>query len=279
MSNPKKHSFSRLNTFAEICERRSAFDALIPGDWSSTPIKRGNHVHDALQEVAIHMTRGLTAVQAAEIVAQDPPEGYLKQPVLASYLERAVPLFEQLTPMKGKVEEWFESARGLDICGKIDLQSSRTPLFDGSGLPCGSAEGHCVIDHKTIGNPARMKSSYEARKSLQLQIYCLATGARNAGFIYFLPGSAPVRGVMATFDEAQLALTQIWLTKTLDVVDSRWVEAKRLFGVEMNTDLEVKGYNLRPFSLAAPGHALCTAKFCDHWDICLGKGSSPDKEK
>lgn len=276
--NPKKHSFSRLNTFSDICERRSAFAALISGDWDTPPIKRGNHVHAALEHMATHMTGGLTAVQAAELVAGDPPEGYLKAPVLASYLERAVPVFEQLTPMKGKVEEWFNHCGLLKIVGKIDLQSSRTPLFDPNGKPCGSTEGHCVLDHKTIGNPMRINSPHEAKRSLQLQIYCLATGARNAGFIYYLPGGAPVRGVVVSFDEAQLTLTESWLTTTLNVVDSRWVEAKRLSGCG-NGAPEVAGFNLQPFSLAAPGHGLCSAKYCDHWDICLGKGTSPDKEK
>lgn len=270
MSNPKKHSFSRLNTFTDVCERRHAFDALIPGDWSSAPIKRGNHVHAALEAMAIHMTRGLTAVEASELVAENQPDGSLKPHVLAGYLEKSVPVFEQLTPIKGKVEEWFERAGGLAICGKIDLQSSRTPLFDPNGRICGSTEGHCVLDHKSIGNPARMKSAYECTQSLQLMIYCLATGAKNAGFLYYLPGIAPVRGVVVSFDEEPLRLMKKWLTTMLTVVDSRWVEAKRLSGCG-NGAPEVSGFNLQPFALARPGHGLCSAKYCDHWTRCLGK--------
>jgi hypothetical protein len=276
MSNPKRHSFSRLNTFAEICERRSAYDSLLK-DWVDTPAsKRGSHVHDALEQVAKRMVNGETAVEAAEYIAEHPPEGFLKQPVLAGYLERAVVALEHITPIEGRVEQWFEEAAGLPIVGKIDLVSATTPVFDNYGLPTHSVPGLCVVDYKTTGSPARIKDKWEAKKSLQLKIYCLATGARNAGFLWFLP-SGPVKGTFVHFEEDDLAIAKLWLRHTLEVVQSRWdVAARPRMGdhAPLTTDHLVEGYDLSGFSLAAPGHGLCNAKFCEHWDRCLGKKDS-----
>jgi RecB family exonuclease len=271
MSNPKRHSFSRLDTFANVCQRRHAYDALLK-DWVDTPASlRGNHVHDALETMAKHMIAGQTAVEAAEYVAEHPPPGYLKEEALAGYLQRAVPVFEHITPIPGGTEAWFDEAGGLDICGKIDLQSATTPVFDNYGLPTHSVPGLCVLDHKTTASPARIKDKWEAKKSLQLKIYCLATGARNAGFLWYLP-SGPVKGTMVHFEEDDLAIAKLWLRHTTEVVQSRWAEAKRngskMYG---HSDELVEGYDLSGFSLAAPGHGLCNAKFCEHWDRCLGK--------
>jgi len=281
VSNPKKHSFSRISTFSEICERRGAFDSLIPREWDSAPIKRGNHVHDMLERMALLMIEGDTAVQAAEAVAESKlcTEGYLKPNVAANYLQRAVPVFEHLKPRKEGVEAWFRDVSGLPIVGKIDLISETTPLVDPSGYVIGSVDKLCILDHKTIGNPARMKGTYEAKKSLQLKIYCLATGARNAGFIYYLPTGA-VRVVVVEFTEAELDIARTWLDLTLKTINRRWEEAAALSGRETGAP-EVEGFNLLPFSLAEPGHPLCNAKFCDHWDRCLGRkadNSSSDKD-
>lgn len=251
-------------------------DALIDGDWDSPAIHRGNHVHDMLENMALYMTKGMTAVEAAEAVHEsDAFDGYLKPPAAASYLERAIPVFELIKPKKGGVEAWFKDAQKLPIIGKIDLQSSTTPVFGPNGLPVDSREEDCVLDHKTIGNPARMKGAHEAKKSLQLRIYCLATGMNTGGFIYYLP-SGPVRGVVVTFTDAELALTREWLRLQLDVIDSRWERAKELSGSD-TTAPDIGGYNLQPFSLAEPGHGLCSPKWCDHWAECLGK-KSPSKK-
>jgi len=270
MPNPKKHSFSRMNTFADICERRHAFDALIPGDWDTPAIKRGNHVHDSLEQMANLMVAGESARDAAEYLAENPPEGYLKQKVLAGYLERAVPVFELLDPIKGGVEAWFDDVEGLPIIGKIDLQSMTIPVFDDHGRPSHAISGHCVIDHKTTASPARIKTKWDAKKSLQLQIYCLATGARTAGFLWYLP-TGEVRGTMVDFSEDELAKAKLWLHHTTNVIQSRWQEAKTLGASGGGPGPHLSGYDLSPFSLAAPGHGLCNEKFCDHWEQCLGK--------
>ena len=271
--NPKNHSFSRISNFVEICERRHAFDALIKRSWNSAPIKRGNHVHDMLEHVGILMSKGDSAVQACERIAEVCTEGYLKPHVAAGYLERALPVFELLAPKVGGLETWFEDVAQLPIVGKIDMVSTQTPMFDGSGIPTHFVEELCVIDHKTIGSPARMKGQFEAKKSLQLKIYCLATGARNACFLYYLPTGA-VRGVSVKFTEADLELAKLWLAGTLAVIDSRWVAAKELSGCG-NGAPEVDGFNLLPFALAdAPGSGLCSPKFCDFWDQCLGATST-----
>ena len=93
------------------------------------------------------------------------------------------------------------------------------------------------------------------------------TGHRNAGFLYYLP-SGVVRGVVVKFDEADLKLTKKWLTAQLDVVDSRWLGAKDKAG----------NYDLSNFALAAPGHPLCCAKWCDYWDRCLGAKDDTEQE-
>jgi len=269
--NPKNHSFSRLNTFTSICERRHAFDALVPEKADSPALRRGTHVHDALENMAELIIAGETAVAAAEAVGDDPPEGSLSRDVLRGYLDRAVPVFEHLAPLKGGVEAWFRKIEGMPIVGKIDLQSKRIPIFDERGLPVGSKPGLCVLDHKTTSSPARIQDGREARRSLQLRIYCLATEITTAGFLWFLP-SGPVRGTLVEFTPEELETSRKWLQEELGVVDSRWAEAARKDG----PGPQIEGYDLSSFALAAPGHGLCSEKHCRHWFRCLG---APDTKE
>lgn len=265
--NPKGHSFSRINTFTDICERQAAYGSFIEGNWDTPAIKRGTHVHDALEAATNRMIRGKTAKEALEYTAEHPPKGYLKENILAGYLERAAPIFDKLKPTIA--EEWFDTAGGLPIRGKVDLQSETTPIFDSRGLLLPNVlEESCVLDHKTIGNSTKIKSAYEAKQSLQLRIYAIATGHLNAGFLYYLPSGA-VRGVVVKFTKAELDLTKKWLTEEIKVINSRWVGAKNEDGT----------YDVSKFSLARPGMPLCCKKWCNHWDLCLGKKEEGDAKE
>ena len=263
--NPKSHSFSRISTFSESCERRHAYDAL-KGWSSSLPMERGSQIHKALEHLAEQMSFGQTLQAAVEHVLMDLPAGPLSEAQLADYVHRAVPFFEHVTPEKGGVEQWFEYIKGLPLVGKIDLISSTTPILDSYGRPVGSSNTRCVLDHKTIGRSDKIKTESEAKRSLQLKIYSMATGAMNAGFVYYLP-YGDVRATIVTFEERDLEFARIWLRRTIDVIESRWKEAHELG----QTAPDFNGYNLSPFSLAEHGHFLCSAKYCDHWLDCLGK--------
>ena len=278
MSNPKNHSFSRMDTFLNKCQRAHAFDALIPEVKKNAILAKGSHVHDGLECLANLMIKeGMTALEAAEEVATNQPEGYLKEPEFANYMHRGAEVFQYIKPVVA--EEWFElripdEVGQPKLVGKIDLRSSVVPGFDHNGLPATILkEAQCVLDHKTTGNPKNIKSHYEAKNSLQLRIYCMVTGARHAGFLYYLP-TGPVRGVVVEFSDEDIELTRKYLQENMQVIDWRWMEAKRVSGCG-NGAPEVHGFNLRPFSLSpTPGYGLCQAKYCRHWDQCLGRKDS-----
>lgn len=274
MTNPKRHSYSRISTFAEICERQHALDAL-KGQWrESLASRKGQQVHDAFERAAALKRGGRSADVAVSIVKGEaiPKGAPLDAKGLAGYLDRFEPILGALTPLAE--EQWFRSLPNVaPIVGKIDLVSGSMPQFDEYGRFTGEKEPvRCVVDYKTTSNPRAMKSFEEARKSLQLQIYCLADGCRTAGFLYFLPSGDP-RGVFVTFEDSELAHARRWLRDTIEVIDNRWKQAAAE-GSDAESpvlDKDGKPYDVTPFALAKMGHPLCTAKHCDFYDECLGR--------
>lgn len=239
----KHHSFSRLSTFSEICERRYALDALDPEPFSSPAIERGSHVHAAVEAYCRARIAGsddpVGAAQRANANRTLPGRAKyaLSQEAIDDYLVRLEPALSQIAPTAA--EKWFRDCAGLPIVGKIDILGRR-------------AGDDVVVDLKTTSNPARILGEGEALRSLQLQIYALAAGVRTAGFIFVMPVGRPVE-VFVTFSEEQLEISKNWLRAELDVVDSRW-----------------KGDGLEAFSLARRGHPLCSEKWCRHWKNCIG---------
>ncbi len=289
-ANPKGHSFTRIDDFSQKCERQHAYKAIL-GKWVTTPAQaRGTHVHDGFEEAARNTlprngTPALFPDDALDAVIKDPPKGPLPRKKFESYMERFRPIFLNLKPAianaEPRVEEWFREIDGRAIRGKIDLVSDHTPLFDQYGRFLGAhIEDPCIIDYKTTSNPRSIKDECQARKSLQLQIYSLATGIPRAGFIYFMPSGEP-RGAFVHFTKSELALAKRWLHDTMDVIDARWDDAAaRGFRAHVDTPgplpddvlfREGRFYDISTFSLASVGHPLCCEKWCEFYSRCLGR--------
>lgn len=261
-------SFSRLDTFA-MCPLRYAWDEIC-GSYPSTPAQlQGTQVHEFLQDAANGVIRGNAWSEGAFAY----PCGPLSLDMLEDYYARALPFLECFIPKDTEV--WFSEAAGLPIRGKIDLLSDTTPLTSEMGtLVPGLIKEPCVVDYKTIGNPNRTKTSAEVRRSLQLRIYCLATGIRRAGFVY-LPPKTDVTGVFLCFSKEELEVTRRWLERTFEVIKAKWQRFFRLsspveFGDEF-PDESVIGADWSVWNLAHPDNFLCQEKYCVHWSKCLGK--------
>lgn len=236
-------SISSAGTFSDICERQAFLDKIVAAP-SSEAMERGKCVHAAIEE---HMRIRM----GEEVERWTGPDPYGAAGYVARLLEweeykdlrpRAVELwFCQIPGRMGRPGFWWN--------GKIDLVSATTPGLDGP----------CVLDWKTIIAERKIKSPWEAKKSLQLQVYCLVTGVRNAGFVYFTP-SGPVKSTIVTFTEQELDKAWLWAYNHSLVIRSRWAA------------LDDDGGNWEEvFSMAAPGHPLCSEKWCDHWDYCFNQ--------
>lgn len=250
----KNHSFSRLDTAANICERQYALEAIFPTPFGNDATDRGSHVHAGLEawmQAKIWGKDGFTAALQADSAKKLPGKNlkyFLPGDEFANYMERMRPFMDRVEPIA--VEQWFRSCAGLPIVGKMDLLCK----IDGVIY---------IIDYKTTGKPHNIKTLAQSKKSLQLKIYCLAAEVNHAGFVFMLPSGEPQERLVE-FKDKDLNLTKRWLTSQLEVLESKWSHSKGA-GPE-----ETKGYDMSLFSLAAPGHPLCCKKWCDHWARCLG---------
>ncbi|MEE8522177.1 MAG: PD-(D/E)XK nuclease family protein [Gemmatimonadota bacterium] len=263
MKPHKNHSYSRVSTFAR-CQRCYALDALDPEPFNSVPAKRGSHVHSGLEAACTAMSLGVSAVEAVQIVIDLNKEGkikgrFMEHDEFTSYMLRARPVLEKLTPVEGKVELWFRKVQHLDFVGKIDLISGT--------LPDGRTH-RCVVDWKTTGRPTNIPDQYKASKSLQLKTYCLAADTRYGAFVHFLP-TGPAAIVCVEFSEEDLDIARRWLTRTVGVIEYKWREALIVKAFPQGD--ESPKYDLSGFSLASPEDPLCCEKHCRHWKECLGK--------
>jgi len=254
---PGKHSFSSINNFTEICQRRHYHDKISPSPFSGEAAERGTHVHAALEAVAKAMALGKTAEEATEFITI--PTGILSPEVIKDYLVRAIPAMDCVQPLRGTVERWFRKARSLPVVGKTDLVSRCKPLFQ-FGEPCGFEENTpCVIDHKTTARPEKVLVEEEAREALQLRLYCLANGTRSAGYIWHLP-EGPAMGVSVTFSDEELAETEAELTETLADIDSKWAMDKE----------EAFLLHPRPNTGLCRHHSDVKWGGCPHFEKCFG---------
>lgn len=258
---PPNHSYSRFSTFSSECERRYFFDALFPeAEADKGPaLREGSHVHKALELFALLRQSGVSVGDCVESLRANPPEGPLTCERLMSYVDRVAPMFETLEVVEA--ESRFTSVAGMPIKGFVDLVSETTLT---------GARRRMVLDWKTTGNPMRaMEAVRTIKESLQLQLYCLAKGVADAAYVFLLPDphSPPIIGEV-TFNSKDLALAAKWLHGTIRTIDKRWAAAKEDAAPGQDWNPEV-------FALARPGMSWCNARWCRHWNRCLGNEPEP----
>jgi hypothetical protein len=257
VSRPKRiqESFSRVNTFSEICELRYAFDYLYPETEQSFALLRGSHVH----AIAEHMSNGastrdavLEAAEKHSAIGHDTALAYANQikAALAAWRPR-------------QVEQWFRSVGNVPFIGKIDLEG----LVNLAELGLSDKEEWepAINDWKTTSSTRNCKQKWEAERSLQLQIYCAARGVRVAGFTYLFQSS--FRQVFVRFTDEQIEQCVAWVARQCATIKGKWEHREHVPTVD-EIDLE-------RFSLARYDHPLCCKDHCRHWGRCE-KGKAND---
>lgn len=250
---PPNHSFSSLKTFSEICERRYALDRHLP--WTDTPnTLRGSQIHDALEWISNHLFTGavedsVDEVYAAAIraFAAPAPEGARRERVLdadalAEWLNRTRSVWDIFTPCEA--EYWIrKTIPGAEwpLVGKVDLRADM--------LVRDASEAQVIVDWKSVNNMSRVPTEREFYHSLQPRTYSWATGIRRVAFVFFSQHH-DAQIVQATFDDADIAWTELWLSETARALERRW---------------EHGGWRLAPL-----GHGLCSERWCPHWEKCRG---------
>jgi hypothetical protein len=211
-------------------------------------MERGSQVHTGFEQLCTLRKEYGDWAKAYALMEEREIEGPVPQEELFNYLRRARPILEEFTPLE--MEFWIEKleykGHSIPFCGKIDL------------LAHTRSKRECVLDFKTISSMSYAKSEFEARRSIQLQIYCFGTGARSAGFIY-LPPRSPVELVSVDFTEAILDKGWQWLTHTVDTIEDRWARTPK----GLPQDQPPKGW-----AMAEPTHHFCTEK-CRFYNRCF----------
>jgi hypothetical protein len=276
-------SFTRIDTFSR-CPRQYVHDVLSGPTPSNKAMERGTHLHNSLEAAAnLWLERPEWAWDVClNRIMDAPPEGVLSQPEIESYLDRALPVVKDLIPVVGGVEAWFDDVGpacglpSLPIRGKIDLISETSLKTSEQSRPYDVCDGPAVIDYKTISGERRIKNSWEAKRSMQLKIYCLATGLDRAGFIYFPPKSE-ARATFVHFSEDDLAVAHKWLTLQLEAMLACWKRFTRdplaQFGHQLEDD-ELADGDWTAWPLSHPDNILCSPKWCEHYSNCIGASSA-----
>ena len=283
----RKPSFSAIDTFGR-CPRQYAEGIIRGRGPESKAMLRGTHLHACLEEAAKHkLDHDCTWREAIDAILEAPPDGILSQPVLEDHLERVFPIVSQLEPSLGGVELWFDvvgpaaDLPELPICGKIDLISEVALKVSEQARPYASEEDPCLVDYKAISNERRIKASYEARRSMQFKIYALATGIRRAGFVYLTPKDE-CRAMFVELTEDDLRIAYRYLTMQLESMLSCWERflwpvrprgsGPLTWGMEVDdieNDLEYANWSA--WNLSHPDNFLCSSKWCDFHEHCIGK--------
>lgn len=255
-------SFSRYDTFLSNCELRAALDAKTPRSPESPAQARGSHVHDLAECLAkMRLSGELCADAIRQAVATT--DGPLAIATATSYADRLVPFLNSCDPAEDGIERWFEGIAWqgawleLPFVGKVDLVSHNTPAIACRTPDEVDLDVPSVWDYKTISNAQRIKQHWQARRSLQLKTYCLATGVSRAGFVYLQKHGDPTY-VWVDFSEEELTSTFRMLQYTERTIEHRW---------------EHGGWGL-----SSPDNALCSSKWCPHWKACMGSSTGPTQE-
>lgn len=266
-------SFSSMDTFSR-CPRQYAEDVIKGRTPANKAMERGTHLHNSLEAAAkIYLDKGPDWEAAIDGIIAAPPEGILSQEEIESYMNRARLIVKDLVPTPGGVEAWFDdigAAHGLPVLpirGKIDMISSTALLTSEQARPYNVEEAGAVVDYKTISGEHRIKNSWEAKRSMQLKIYALATGINRAGFVYFPPKTA-ARAIFVKFTDEELRIAHVWLTGQLNAILACW---SRFLGrtVTWLDEFEPIG-DWAAWPLSHPDNMLCSKKWCGHWKTCIG---------
>lgn len=260
-------SFSRWDNFSNRCERLYALDILFP-QGGSEAMARGSQVHD-LFEMFLRRVREKAYDMEAALASMEEtpwPEGPRTVEELRPFLATCARLVTKWGGQPKHIEEWVNVVDGMPFSGKIDL------IIDDP------KHGMTVCDWKTCSTTTYAKTEREVKKSLQLQIYCLAVDVRRAGFVY-LPNSAEPLEVFTTFTEATLERAKTRLRALSETIATRWKNAG--FTVERNSrglpflpiDKNPEGMEIDLTAFAEAGSELqwCHEKYCQQWKNCLGR--------
>lgn len=257
-------SFSRWDHFSNRCERLYSLDILFPQPFGSPAQAKGSQIHDLyemyLRKVREHNYDAKAAFDA--MLEAEWPVGPRPPEKLEPYLVTCRDLVISWGSQVKHVEEWINVVDGMPWSGKIDL------VIDDPD------HGLTVVDWKTCATLTYAKTEREARKSLQLQVYCLALDVRRVGFVY-LPNSAQPREVFVTFTDEELELAKVRLRAMKETIEGRW----RAAGFELGVDERGMSYlasspknvDLSPFAQAGTDMPWCSAKYCSQWANCLGR--------
>jgi len=266
LSNPKNQSFSRMNTFANKCERCHAFDALLPRQ-SNPAFAKGTQVHDVLEAMGQMMIDGMTVDEAVAACLRLEVDGPLPIDKLSTYIIRGGHAMKHTQPVE--VEKWFDKNPDFPrLVGKIDLISDRIPLTDRRGNIIGSEEGRVILDHKTTNSSAYIKTEAEARISLQPAIYSLIEECDAVGYLWFLPAGPP-RATIIKHTKVEKEVARIFVRDTMDIIEERWAQAAATEG-QGPSHLQLKGYNLAKFSLGSEETPFINSSTSRHREYCLG---------
>ena len=247
----RTHSFSALNTFAMICERRYALDRNMP--WiDNVNTLRGSQIHAAEEWVGIHYDPTLDIetllIQAATHYDDKCPESLackdktgmlwpLDRATLTKWLLRTCDAWRDLEPLE--TEFWIRGEiPGCEwpIVGKVDLRAKYKGL-------------ETVWDWKSTNNMGKILTPYQASRSIQGRIYSWLTGIRHVAFAFFSQyHDAEVVEVIYT--EADIDEIALWVGEEARACEQRW---------------ETGGW-----ALAQPTCGLCSEQWCTHWKECVG---------
>lgn len=249
---PKKshrHSHSRMDTFTH-CPRRYYLDLVDPEDTKKreSAFARGGHVHRVVEYAAKRVQAGATWKDGLRQGRDAGLSGPLTHAQIKAYVgDELADVLEPWTPLE--VEGWgrlqlaaLQDSRKLDraieLVGRLDLVAQHW-----DGYPA-------VLDFKTAAHPGKVPTPEEARKSIQLRLYCHMAETTSAGFIYLVPtGRAFPVVVQFTTEELQNALA--WIRMTVAAIEAAWET-----GV---------------WAPAAPEYPWCSAEWCAHYRKCFPK--------
>jgi len=262
-------SFSRWDNFSNRCERLYALDILFPQPFGSPAQAKGAQIHDLFEGFLRRVRASGYDVQKAYtdywgISWASWPDGPRERKELEPFLTTCMHLIEKWGRKVLHVEEWINVVDGMPWSGKVDLVIDHPE------------HGPMVVDWKTCATTTWAKSENEARRSLQLQVYCLAMDVRRAGFIY-LPNSAVPLERFVTFSEDALERTKTRLRALQATIASRWKttglhvltnERGMPYITDVQEGLEI---DLTPFAEAGSEMPWCSKKHCHHWSRCVGR--------
>lgn len=258
-------SFSALDQFLN-CERQFFYRRILGlPEPPSFYLAVGILYHDCLAELIekreVDVEAALARAKRAPGWTCPTPDDALIEEVQTN-LQRVVD--EVLTPMglSGwdptagdlgcQVEKWSNEINPkARFCAKIDFLSFRTPIVD-DGRIVDYEEEPCVVDWKTVFGTFRKRTQESTDASAQLALYCLEAGVHNAAFVEIpRDPDQDIRTIVTHFDNADLA---------------RWSQ----YFDEQFAAIRTRGDKEAAYRLAAPGHRLCSVKWCAYWNRCPG---------